>query len=265
VTGPDGPLDAALAAAFSPPDGLRTRPDAGARLRARAASRQVHQAAAGVTTSLVVVAVAVLMVGAVLHGQLTGSPDGGSGGAPLFMAQSGAGPGDDGTTPPVLPWSRSASPSGRSYGASTLTHPLEVMQVERVARRECPALQTKAMQGMPVPDDTCYGLVWPAVLVVRQLIAVDVAGSGSGKAAGVALTLVQKDSVILARYTQQHVGSQVAFRVAGRVWWTAEIGRPVETGVIEIAAGRTEADAVELVASLGLRRAVKPQLVPKAW
>jgi hypothetical protein len=250
MTGPADVFEQALAAAFTSATEIQPRPEAGFRLRARAGRRQAKQTLAGLTSGLVLGAVVVLAVGSVVHGRLlpASTVTGGSGGMAMRAGEL-----------PVLPWDNSSSsPLGLSYGQSTLTHPVEVVGVESVSGRRCTAAVTRAMDSglMRAPQRTCPDLVRPAVLVVTQLAAVQVTTSDDSGTAWVALILGQSDSRTLASYTSEHVGSRLAFVVSSRVWWAAEISRPVDTGVIDIGAG-TEADAVEFVSSLGLRREAK--------
>lgn len=253
MSGPADPFERALSAAFTPPAEVRVCPTAGVRLRGRVASRRAQRAAAGVVSCLMVGAVAVLTVGTVLHGQQ--SP------AQLVQAvpntatvQLAVPPGGD---VPVLPWDGQASgPLGTlSYGESILTHPLHVVELTPATYRQCPQ----------PGDGTCADLPGQVVLVVKRLTAVDVTTVMGTAGAGVALTLGQSDTVSLAAYTKRHLGGQVAFVIAGRAWSAATISRPVTTGVIEIAAGHTQADAVTLVRSLGLRDAAKPRWMPVPW
>jgi hypothetical protein len=263
VSGPAGPFDRALVEAFRPPQDVRIRSDAGFRLRARVAHRHAQQAALGLTGGLVLLAVVVLTVGSVLHGRLTTVPATASGG----MATASGGMGMRAGDLPVLPWAgASSSPLGPTYGQSRLTHPLEVVGVESVVARRCTAAVTQAMDsGLAAPDHACSDLTRPAVLVVRRPLAVEVTRTAPSGGTGVAVTLGESDSRTLLDYTSRHVGSRIAFVVADRVWWAAEISRPVDTGVIEIATGSTEADAVKLVESLGPRTVAKPRWVPMPW
>jgi hypothetical protein len=249
MTGPADPFERALAAALRPPEQLRLRPDAGYRLRRRTARRRAVRAGGGITGTLVLIAVAVLAVGSVVQGGVLPPPS--TTGAALAM-QTGPTPAGE---LPVLPWNDSpADPLEFSYGQSELTNPLEVVRVGPVAARECPAAAAKARDsGLTAPRYPCYDLVRPAILVVTHLAGADVISTGPSGAAGVALSLGASDSTALRHYTSKHVGTPIAFVVSNRVWWTAEIGRPVVSGVIEIAVESGTADAVELVDSLGLR------------
>jgi hypothetical protein len=249
MTGPADLFERALAAALQPPEQLRLRPDAGYRLRERVARRRAVQAGGGITGTLVLIAIAVLAVGSVVQGGVLPPPSA-TGDALAVHARPVSA-----SQLPVLPWNDGpADPLDLSYGQSELTNPLEVVRVGPVVARKCPAAAAKARDsGLTVPGYPCYDLVRPAILVVTHLAGADVISTGPAGTAGVALSLVAADSTALRGYTSKHVGTPIAFVVANRVWWTAEIGRPVVSGVIEIAVESGTADAVELVDSLGLR------------
>lgn len=237
------PFDRALAAALRPPEQVRVRPDAGARLRCRVAHRRSRHAAVGIGGSLALVVVIVLAVGSVLHGEVLPPP--GPTAAAMGMRAGEL---------PALPWTDGPAPPAEfSYGRSRLANPLEVVRVKQVAAPQCTAAATKAIDsGFVAIRQPCHDLARPAILVVTHLAGAGVTRLTASGTVGVSLTLGEADSRALRAYTSEHVGSPIAFVVADRVWWAAEISHPVDDGVLEIVVGRSTADAVELVDSLGL-------------
>jgi hypothetical protein len=260
MTGPADQFDRALAAAFEPGAGLRARPDAGARLRRRAARRRAAQAVAGATGSLALIAVAVLVVGPVLVaspvlGREAGSP-------PPAAAASGVAAVQMRDEPPPRPWK--PGPAARfdwSYGQSRLDNPLEVVPVRRLDTSQCvAALAEPNDSGLASLDERCYHLDRPPVLVVSYLLSVEVTRTAPSGAAGVSLWLAEPNSTVLRTYTSAHVGSPVAFVVAGQVRWVAQIRHPLDGRVLEIVTDRSTEDAIRLVGSLGLRLVVDSRL-----
>ncbi|MEN3361966.1 MAG: hypothetical protein V7637_5948 [Mycobacteriales bacterium] len=258
MTGPADPPERTLATAFTPPGDLYVCPTAGVRLRARATRRRAELTLHTVAGCLLVVTLVALTGTAVLRGQRTdtGTPSQ----ALLYHGAPPPAVGPYGVMP-VLPWdARSANLIGASYGPSTLTHPLEVVPATPIAAASCPSIAglsiARSSAARPELGGPCYVLTEPAAFVVSRLVAVDMTSQDG--VAGVTLTLSDADGSRLRVFTERNMGSQVAFVVSGRVWWAAQIGEPVTTGVIQIADARSEATALDLVRSLGPRTIRKP-------